>query len=260
MLRPVAEVRRGSLVPVHLRAARLAGEDLRELRPDELTTAAVVELRRGKEAVGDDQAQARTLGRVREGGPEGPKPSVRDGAPEGPPSHGPLHRCEVEALDHDLAVGVHQSPRELVDGLPAQVHASSVQLCELGFRSLVALRVRDAPGELSSDLAPLGERRLLVPLEGLAVGGGRSHDNTAQRAGRAARAKGPSSPSDTAGENEHAVRLVGQRAAESETEAGEISPVAHRSASGRSRTGVGREADIDEARSRGDLEKDRTNP
>jgi len=58
------------------------------------------------------------------------------------------------------------------------------------------------------------------------VGGGRSHDNTVQRAGRATRANGPSSPSDTAGENEHAVRLVGQRAAETETEAGEISPVA----------------------------------
>jgi len=54
------------------------------------------------------------------------------------------------------------------------------------------------------------------------VGGKRSHDNTAQRAGRAARAKGPSSPSDTAGENEHAVRRVGQLAVETETEAGEI--------------------------------------
>jgi len=42
-----------------------------------------------------------------------------------------------------------------------------------------------------------------------------------------ARAKGPSSPSDTAEENEHAVRLVGQRAAETGKEAGEISPVAH---------------------------------
>jgi hypothetical protein len=59
------------------------------------------------------------------------------------------------------------------------------------------------------------------------VGGKRSHDNTAQRAGRAARAKGPSSPSDTAGENEHAVRLVGQLAVETGKEAGEISPVAH---------------------------------
>jgi hypothetical protein len=43
MLRPVAEVLRGMLVPVHLRAASLAGEDLRELRPDEPTTLAVVE-------------------------------------------------------------------------------------------------------------------------------------------------------------------------------------------------------------------------
>jgi hypothetical protein len=43
-----------------------------------------------------------------------------------------------------------------------------------------------------------------------------------------ARAKDPSSPSDTAGENEHAVRLVGQRAGKTGKEAGEISPVAHR--------------------------------
>jgi len=50
---------------------------------------------------------------------------------------------------------------------------------------------------------------------------------TQPRAGRATGATGPSSPSDTAKENEHAVRLVGQRAAETETEAGEISPVAH---------------------------------
>jgi len=65
------------------------------------------------------------------------------------------------------------------------------------------------------------------------VGGGRSHDNTAQSSGTGnARANGPSSPSDTAGENEHAVRLVGQRAAESETEAGEISRVAHQLGSG----------------------------
>jgi len=33
MLRPVAEVLRGVLVPVHLRAARLAGEDLRSFGP-----------------------------------------------------------------------------------------------------------------------------------------------------------------------------------------------------------------------------------
>jgi len=59
------------------------------------------------------------------------------------------------------------------------------------------------------------------------VGGGRSHDNTAERAGRATRAKDPSSPSDTAGENEHAVRLVGQRAAETGKEAGAIARVAH---------------------------------
>jgi hypothetical protein len=43
-----------------------------------------------------------------------------------------------------------------------------------------------------------------------------------------ARAKGPSSLSDTAGENEHAVRLVGQRAVETGKEAGEISPVARK--------------------------------
>jgi len=50
---------------------------------------------------------------------------------------------------------------------------------------------------------------------------------TQPRAGRATRANGPSSPSDTAKENEHAVRLVDQRAAETGKEAGEISPVAH---------------------------------
>jgi len=60
------------------------------------------------------------------------------------------------------------------------------------------------------------------------VGGRRSHDNTAQSSGTSnARAKGPSSPSDTAGEKEHAVRLVRQLAAETGKEAGEISRVAH---------------------------------
>jgi len=59
------------------------------------------------------------------------------------------------------------------------------------------------------------------------VGGGRFHDNTAERAGRTTRATGPSSPSDTAKENEPAVRLVGQPAGKTEKEAGEISPVAH---------------------------------
>jgi len=59
------------------------------------------------------------------------------------------------------------------------------------------------------------------------VGGGRSHDNTAQSSGTSnARAKGPSSRRYTAAQKEHAVRLVGQPAAETETEAGEISPVA----------------------------------
>jgi hypothetical protein len=57
------------------------------------------------------------------------------------------------------------------------------------------------------------------------VGGGRSHDNTARERGTGdGRANGPSSPSDTAGENEHAVRLVGQLAVETGKDAGEISP------------------------------------
>jgi hypothetical protein len=80
----------------------------------------VVELRRGEPPVGNDQADTRTLGLVREGGPEGPKPSVRDCAPEGPPFYGSLHRGEVEIFDHDLALGVHQLPHELADGLPAR--------------------------------------------------------------------------------------------------------------------------------------------
>jgi len=48
-----------------------------------------------------------------------------------------------------------------------------------------------------------------------------------RHAGPTTGATGPSSRSDTAGENEHAVRLVDQRAAETGREAGEISPVAH---------------------------------
>jgi len=60
------------------------------------------------------------------------------------------------------------------------------------------------------------------------VGGRRSHDNTAQSSGTSnARAKGPSSRRYTAGEKEHAVRLVGQRAAETGKEAGAIARVAH---------------------------------
>jgi len=48
-----------------------------------------------------------------------------------------------------------------------------------------------------------------------------------RHAGPTTGATGPSSQSDTAGENEHAVRLVGQRAAETGKEAGAISRVAH---------------------------------
>jgi len=50
---------------------------------------------------------------------------------------------------------------------------------------------------------------------------------TQPSAGRATRANGPSSRRYTAGEKEHAVPLVGQLAAETGKEAGEISPVAH---------------------------------
>jgi len=94
------------------------------------------------------------------------------------------------------------------------------------------------------------------------LGGRRSHDNTAQSSGTGnARAKGPSSRRDTAGENEHAVRLVGQRAAETGKEAGAISRVAHQLGFGAEsvRQWV-RQADIDEGRSRGDLERGRTHP
>ena len=61
----------------------------------------------------------------------------------------PLRGLRIEIFDHDLAVGVHQLPHELADGLPAQVHASAVQLCELGFRSPVSSRSGDGPGECS---------------------------------------------------------------------------------------------------------------
>jgi len=43
-------------------------------------------------------------------------------------------------------------------------------------------------------------------------------------AGRATRAKDPSSPSDTAAQKEQAVRLVGQSAAETGKEAGVVHP------------------------------------
>jgi hypothetical protein len=124
MGRPVAEVLRCILVPVHLRTASLAHKGLRELRPDELATAAVVDLGRWEVAVGDDELGLSVLGLVRQDRPDGPKSSVRDRAPKGSPAHGPLHCCEVEVLDHDLTVGVHQLSRELMDGLAAQIHTA----------------------------------------------------------------------------------------------------------------------------------------
>jgi len=104
-------------------------------------------------------------------------------------------------------------------------------------------------------------RRLLVPLEGLAVGERRSHDNTAQRAGRATRARKvrrrvvtpPERTSTPCASSANVPPRPGRRPVRS--------PRWHTSsASGRSRTGVGREADIDEGRSRGDLGRDRTHP
>jgi len=76
-----------------------------------------------------------------------------------------------------------------------------------------------------------------------------------------ARAKGPSSRRYTAAQKEHAVRLVRQLAAETGKEAGAISRVAHQLGFGAEsvRQWV-RQADIDEGRSRGDLERGRTNP
>jgi len=48
---------------------------------------------------------------------------------------------------------------------------------------------QDRIEKMVHDTLHSARRRLLVPLEGPAVGGGRSHDNTAERAGRATRAR-----------------------------------------------------------------------
>jgi len=94
-----------------------------------------------------------------------------------------------------------------------------------------------------------------------AVGGRRSHDNTAPRAGRATRAQKarrrratpPKRTSTPCASSANVPPRPGKRPVRSHRWRGS-------SASGRSRTGVGREAHIDEGRSRGDLGRDRTHP
>jgi len=87
MFRPVAHVLCGVVVPVHFLPAYLAGEDLRKLLPDERLRTTVVELRRGKETVGDGELRLPVLGLVAESGPDGSEPGVPYRAPKGTPTH-----------------------------------------------------------------------------------------------------------------------------------------------------------------------------
>jgi len=120
---------------------------------------------------------------------------------------------------------------------------------------------QDRIEKMVHDTLHSARRRLPVPLEGPALGGGRSHDNTAERAGRATRARKarrrratpPERTSTPCASSANVPPRARRRPMRSHRWRG-------RSASGRSRSGVGREADIDEGRSRGDLERGRTNP
>jgi len=100
--------------------------------------------------------------------------------------------AEVEALVGPK--GRHDPGRRAVR------HGSDDGLVTLGGRQVAIRqpRVRSADGTAEVPLATydcvtstevLGQRRLPVPLENLASGGGRSHDNTAGREGRATRAR-----------------------------------------------------------------------
>jgi hypothetical protein len=103
--------------------------------------------------------------------------------------------------------------------------------------------------------------RLLVPLEGLALGGGRCHDNPLQRAVPATRARktrrrratAPERTSTPCASSANVPPRLGRRPVRSHRWRGS-------SASGRSRRGVSREADIDGGRSRGDLGRGRRHP
>jgi hypothetical protein len=66
------------------------------------------------------KAPPRALGLMAEHGTKPAKAGVCRRAPKRSPAHRSRHPSEVEVFDHDLALGVHQLPHELVDGLPAR--------------------------------------------------------------------------------------------------------------------------------------------